>query len=51
MSKPLDKYDLVDRLTDSKRCWELAVSSIRKAGVIEGRYPPINDEERAWLNP
>ena len=50
MSKPLDRYDLVDRLTDSKGCWELAIASIRKAGVLSGKYQPRNDEERAWLN-
>jgi len=51
LSKPLDKYDLVDRFADSKGCWALAIAEIRKAGVRSGKYPPINDEERAWLNP
>jgi len=51
MSNPLDKYDLADRLTDSKRCWALAVAEIRKAGVIEGKLKPINSGEmdlRGW---
>lgn len=51
MSKPLDKYDLRDWATDAKGCWVLAIHEIRKAGVIAGKYPPINDEERSWLNP
>lgn len=51
MSKPFDKYDLHEWATDSKRSWELAVSSIRKAGVIAGKYQPINSGEmdlRSW---
>lgn len=51
MSKLLDIYDLRDRFADSKGSWELAVASIRKAGVIAGKFQPINDEERSWLNP
>jgi hypothetical protein len=51
MSKPLDKYDLHDRITDAYGCFALAIAEIRKAGVIAGRYQPINDEERSWLNP
>jgi len=49
MSKPLDKYDLKDWALDAKGCWSLAIAEIRKAGVIAGRYQPINDEERSWV--
>jgi len=45
MSKSLDRYELTDRLTDSKRCFDLAVAEIRKAGVIAGKYLPINTGE------
>ena len=49
MSKPLDKYDLELWRVDSIGCFNLAIAEIRKAGVIAGRYQPINDEERSWL--
>jgi hypothetical protein len=46
-----DAYDLHDWRVDSIGCFNLAISELRKRGVISGRYPPINDEERSWLNP
>lgn len=49
MSKPLDAYDLHLWEADAKGCWSLAIASIRKAGVLSGKYQPRNDEERAWL--
>jgi hypothetical protein len=47
MSKPLDRYDLVDRLTDSKLCWALAIQQIRLWGLIRGEYEPVAGE-RDW---
>jgi hypothetical protein len=29
--------------------WALAIAEIRRRGVMEGKYPPINDDERALL--
>lgn len=45
MTKPLDRYDLRDWATDSKLCWVLAIAEIRKTGVIEGRFKPIDSGE------
>ena len=51
MSKPLDIYDLRDWATDSIGCFKLAISEIRKAGVIAGKFKPMNSGEmdlRGW---
>lgn len=42
MTKPLDIYDLRDWEADSIGCFKLAISEMRKAGVIAGKYKPIN---------
>lgn len=44
MTKPLDKYDLHEWSIDSKRCWSLAVSEIRRWGLITGLYEPVSGE-------
>ena len=31
---------------NAKLCWELAISEIRKRGIIEGKFQPVNDDER-----
>jgi hypothetical protein len=49
MTKPLDAYDLCDWATDAKGCWALAIAELRKAGVVAGKFQPINDQEREWL--
>lgn len=41
--------DDYDGGADAFACWHLAVQEIRKRGVLEGRFAPRNDEERAWL--
>lgn len=35
---------------DAFESWLLAIREIRKAGVLEGKYQPITDEEKAWLS-
>jgi hypothetical protein len=39
--------DNYDWRKDSYESWLLAISELRKRGVIEGRFEPINDAERA----
>lgn len=35
---------------DSLQCWELAVASRRKLGIIERRFDPVTEGERClWL--
>lgn len=34
---------------DSIESWKLAVAELRKKGLREGRFVPVNDEERAYL--
>jgi hypothetical protein len=38
-----------DPLKDGFDSWALAIAEIRRRGVMEGKYEPINDDERALL--
>lgn len=36
-----------DPALDAYRSWQLAIAELRRRGVIAGRFPPLNEEERA----
>ncbi len=38
-----------DPPADAYGCWKLAISEMRKKGLIESRFEPKDDEERALL--
>lgn len=41
-----DQYDPAE---NSRRCYELAIAELRKRGLLEGRFEPKDDAERALL--
>lgn len=38
-----------DPAENSRRCYDLAIRTIRLEGVLSGKYEPKDDEERAML--
>lgn len=34
---------------DSYLSWELAIAELRKRGLRDGRFHPVDDEERAYV--
>ncbi len=38
-----------DAARNSRSCWQLAISELRKRGLREGRFEPETDEERAYV--